>query len=310
MCRLTIWWKRAAGPRCGGSSPPWAMGLTAGSRWGSTLGSSRRPCRSCSRRQHASVERICRRYPRSVFARQSRRSCCCPILDVRIQQADLAVFFAGVAAVCLGCLHPADSTSHGFHRGTGYRLCRGDRRQCAPRLDTRRDRGRSTTRTSVRRAPSPNLGAAGSLRDPGRGAGAYSVAAARCGLLALTLMAPTGDAVLYSIAAKPTVAAWRRRFAVFSTISIASAGLARMHSWARSVFFSPTACFALTNLYSEMGADFQRPESWVTAVGPGRVSAIAMLHSVGCLVGILVPQPLSAHYRPVLAGLRAALWRR
>ena len=50
-------------------------------------------------------------------------------------------------------------------------------------------------------------------------------------------------------------------------------------------FVSPTACFALTNLFSGMGKDFQTPESWVTALnGPG----VAIVCSAGCLAGIWI----------------------
>jgi hypothetical protein len=48
---------------------------------------------------------------------------------------------------------------------------------------------------------------------------------------------------------------------------------------------SPTACFALTNLFSGMGSDFHTPESWVTALnGPG----VAVVCSLGCLAGIWI----------------------
>jgi hypothetical protein len=50
-------------------------------------------------------------------------------------------------------------------------------------------------------------------------------------------------------------------------------------------FLSPTACFALTNLFSGMGADFQTPERWVTTLnGPG----VAVVCSAGCLLGIWI----------------------
>jgi len=48
-------------------------------------------------------------------------------------------------------------------------------------------------------------------------------------------------------------------------------------------FLSPTACFALTNLFSALGADFHSPEKAVTAVaGLG----VATSCSLGCLAGI------------------------
>jgi hypothetical protein len=50
-------------------------------------------------------------------------------------------------------------------------------------------------------------------------------------------------------------------------------------------FVSPTACFALTNLFSGVGSDFHTPERWVTALnGPG----MAIACSLGCLGGIWV----------------------
>lgn len=48
-------------------------------------------------------------------------------------------------------------------------------------------------------------------------------------------------------------------------------------------FLSPTACFALTNLFSGMGPDFRTSEAWVTRInGP----LVAIVCSIGCLVGI------------------------
>jgi hypothetical protein len=48
-------------------------------------------------------------------------------------------------------------------------------------------------------------------------------------------------------------------------------------------FVSPTACFALTNLFSGMGEDFHTPESLVTALNG---TAVAVVCSAGCLAGI------------------------
>jgi PAT family beta-lactamase induction signal transducer AmpG len=48
-------------------------------------------------------------------------------------------------------------------------------------------------------------------------------------------------------------------------------------------FLSPTACFALTNIFSGMGKDFRTSENWVAAInGP----VVAGVCSLGCLVGI------------------------
>jgi PAT family beta-lactamase induction signal transducer AmpG len=48
-------------------------------------------------------------------------------------------------------------------------------------------------------------------------------------------------------------------------------------------FLSPTACFALTNLFSGLGRDFHATERWVTVLnGP----LVAVICSAGCLVGI------------------------
>jgi hypothetical protein len=50
-------------------------------------------------------------------------------------------------------------------------------------------------------------------------------------------------------------------------------------------FLSPTACFALTNLFSSLGKDFHASEWWVTALnGP----LVATFCSLGCLAGIWI----------------------
>jgi MFS family permease len=48
-------------------------------------------------------------------------------------------------------------------------------------------------------------------------------------------------------------------------------------------FLSPTACFALTNIFSSLGEDFHTTESMVTALNG---TAVAIICSAGCLVSI------------------------
>ncbi len=54
-------------------------------------------------------------------------------------------------------------------------------------------------------------------------------------------------------------------------------------------FLLPESCFALTNLFSGLGRDFQTPEGWVTAIGG---AGVAIACSIGCLVGV----PLCSRY--------------
>jgi len=68
-------------------------------------------------------------------------------------------------------------------------------------------------------------------------------------------------------------------------------------------FLSPTACFALTNLFSGMGADYHASEEWVTRInGP----LVAVVCSLGCGVGIWVCSRFVRRTVYVVAGFGGA----
>jgi PAT family beta-lactamase induction signal transducer AmpG len=101
------------------------------------------------------------------------------------------------------------------------------------------------------------------------------------GLLALVVVAPTAMLFFIPLPAQPTRGVAETFGSFFADLGRACrrpgciAGLI--------CFLLPTACFALTNLFSGMGADFHTPEKWVTALtGTG----VAVVCSMGCLLGI------------------------
>jgi PAT family beta-lactamase induction signal transducer AmpG len=68
-------------------------------------------------------------------------------------------------------------------------------------------------------------------------------------------------------------------------------------------FLSPTACFALTNSFSDLGTDFRASEEWVTRInGP----LVAVICSLGCLAGIWFCQRFLRRTVYVVAGFGGA----
>jgi MFS transporter len=100
-------------------------------------------------------------------------------------------------------------------------------------------------------------------------------------LLALTVVAPTVLLFFIPLPVRRTRGAMETFRTFFQDLRHA---IARPGSiLALLCFLSPTACFALTNLFSALGADFHTPERRMTAIsGIG----VAIACSVGCLAGI------------------------
>jgi MFS transporter, PAT family, beta-lactamase induction signal transducer AmpG len=69
-------------------------------------------------------------------------------------------------------------------------------------------------------------------------------------------------------------------------------------------FLSPTACFALTNIFSSLGRDFGVSEKWVTSINGPSVAAFC---SLGCLAGIWLCHRYRRQTVYVLAGLGGAM---
>jgi hypothetical protein len=102
-------------------------------------------------------------------------------------------------------------------------------------------------------------------------------------LLASMVMAPTMMLFFIPVPAKPT----RGVREVFTNFFSDLYRVCKTRNCLLGLlcFLSPTACFALTNLFSGLGRDFHASEGWVTALnGP----LVATVCSVGCLVGIWV----------------------
>ena len=69
-------------------------------------------------------------------------------------------------------------------------------------------------------------------------------------------------------------------------------------------FLSPTACFALTNIFSSLGKDFSVSESWVTTINGPSVAAFC---SLGCLSGIWLCHRFKRRTVYVMAGFGGAM---
>ena len=207
----------------------------------------------------------------------------CPILDVRFSKRTYAFFFAAVAAVCLGISTLLTGNLAAFTAvvtvGCAATVIFGNTHG-GWMPDVIEDKHYSAVGGTSNIA---NLGAAGlfatlvvvlvrTLSGP--------VAA---GLLGLTVMAPTVLLFFIPLPKKPTRSA-REMFGGFFG-DLYRVCRRRECILGLACFLSPTACFALTNLFSGLGADFHASESWVTALNGAGVAAVC---SVGCLVGIWV----------------------
>ncbi len=207
----------------------------------------------------------------------------CPILDVRFSKRTYAFFFAAVAAVCLGISTLLTGNLAAFTAvvtvGCAATVIFGNTHG-GWMPDVIEDKHYSAVGGTSNIA---NLGAAGLFATlvvvlvrtlPG------PVAA---GLLGLTVMAPTVLLFFIPLPKKPTRSA-REMFGSFFG-DLYRVCRRRECILGLACFLSPTACFALTNLFSGLGADFHASESWVTALNGAGVAAVC---SAGCLVGIWI----------------------
>ena len=207
----------------------------------------------------------------------------CPILDVRFSKRAYAIFFAGVAAVCLGLATLLTGNLVAFTAvvtvGCAATVLFGNAHQ-GWMPDAVEDKHYSAVGGVSNVA---NLGAAGLF--------AWLVVR-----LVRTLPPINAAALLALIVMLPTVLLFfiplpaRSMRGVRETFANFFADLYRVCKRRECIlglicFLSPTACFALTNVFSALGADFHASESWVTAInGP----YVAVACSLGCLLGIWV----------------------
>lgn len=205
----------------------------------------------------------------------------CPILDVRFSKRTYAVFFAGIAALCLATCVMLTGNLTAFTVvltiGCAAAVIFGNAHG-GWMPDVIRDEHYSTVGGTANIA---NLGAAGMfawITVAVMHAASAPVAAV---ILALIVYAPVVLLFFIPVPARSLRGA-REVFGNFFR------DLWRVSKTRRSIlglmcFLSPTACFALTNLFSGMGSDFHASEDWVTRInGP----LVAVVCSVGCLIGI------------------------
>ncbi len=205
----------------------------------------------------------------------------CPILDVQFSKRTYALIFATIAAVCLGIctLLTGNLTAFTVVLTTGCTaavMFGGAHGGWMP--DVIRDEHYSQVGGTSNIA---NLGAAGGFAALAVVVVRTVPAAAAALFLAVVVLLPTVMLLFIPLPAKPIRAArdvfghfFHDLYRVCKTKNCLLGLLC---------FLSPTACFALTNLFSSLGADFHASEWWVTALnGP----LVAIVCSLGCLAGI------------------------
>jgi PAT family beta-lactamase induction signal transducer AmpG len=207
----------------------------------------------------------------------------CPILDVRFSKRAYAFFFAGVTAVCIGASVLLTSNLVVFTAvvtaGCAAAVIFGNAHG-GWMPDVIKERHYSQVGGTSNIA---NLGAAGLFAT-------LAVVVVRtlplqvaALMVAVVIFAPTAMLFFIPLPAKPT----RGVAEMFSSFFSDLYRVCRRPGCILGLicFLSPTACFALTNLFSGMGADFHTPESAVTALnGP----SVAVVCSLGCLAGIWI----------------------
>jgi PAT family beta-lactamase induction signal transducer AmpG len=205
----------------------------------------------------------------------------CPVLDVRFSKRTYALLFAGVSAVCLGVSTLLTANLAAFTSvltaGCAAAVMFGNTHQ-GWMPDVIQDRHYSHVGATTNVA---NLGAAGLFATLTVVLVRTLPAPVAAGLLGATLMAPT--ALLFFIPLPAKLA--RSAAETFATFFHDLYVVCKRPGCVLGLlcFLSPTACFALTNLFSGSGADFHTPEYRVTALtGLG----VAIACSLGCLAGI------------------------
>jgi PAT family beta-lactamase induction signal transducer AmpG len=205
----------------------------------------------------------------------------CPILDVRFTKRTYALFFAAIAALCLGACTLLTSHLAAFTvmltAGCAAVVIFGNAHQ-GWMPDVVHDKHYSAVGGASNIA---NLGAAGLFATLAVVLIRTLPIALAAALLTLVVLAPTAMLFFIPLPSKPT----RGAAEMFETFLRDLYGVCRRPGCliGLACFLSPTACFALTNLFSGMGTDFHTPEKWVTGLnGPG----VAIVCSTGCLIGI------------------------
>ena len=259
--------------------PPWAMGLAI-APLGFFYGfiSTGMPILLAGR--GVSVERISE-VSAVAFSPTFWAFLLCPILDVRFSKRAYALFFAGVAAVCLGVSTLLTASLVAFTAvltsGCAAAVMFGSA-HLGWMPDVIQEKHYSQVGATANIA---NLGAAGLFATLTVVLVRNLPALPAAGLLGMTLMLPTAMLFFIPLPAKPLRGVAETFGTFFHDLYLVCKRPGCIIGLI--CFVSPTACFALTNLFSGMGADFHTPEKWVTALnGPG----VAIACSTGCLAGI------------------------
>jgi MFS transporter, PAT family, beta-lactamase induction signal transducer AmpG len=225
----------------------------------------------------------------------------CPVLDVRFTRRTYALFFAGVAGVCLGLSTLLTANLVAFTTvltaGCAAAVMFGNTHQ-GWMPDVIEDKHYSHVGATTNIA---NLGAAGLFATLTVVLVRTLPALPAAGLLGLTVMAPTVMLFFIPLPATPT----RGVAETFGTFFHDLYSVCKRPGCILGLicFVSPTACFALTNLFSGVGADFHTPERWVTVLnGPG----VATFCSLGCLAGIAVCSKFPRRLVYILTGFGGA----
>jgi PAT family beta-lactamase induction signal transducer AmpG len=205
----------------------------------------------------------------------------CPILDVRFSKRTYALVFAAIAAICLGAstlltgnlplftlvLTVGCTATVMFGNAHGGWM-----------PDVIADKHYSQVGGTTNIA---NLGAAGSFAAIAMVIVRLTSPATAAWLLGAIVMLPTVMLFFIPLPAKPT----RGMAQVFGSFFRDLYRVCRTKKCILGLlcFLSPTACFALANLFSGLGRDYHASEGWVTALnGP----LVAVVCSIGCLAGI------------------------
>ena len=205
----------------------------------------------------------------------------CPILDVRFSKRAYAIFFAAIAAICLGVSTLLTANLTAFTAvltvGCAAMVIFGNAHQgWMPDVidDTHYSHVGATSNIA-------NLGAAGAFAVLTIFLVRHLSPVPTAMLLGLAVMAPTVMLFFIPLPAAPV----RGVAEVFSSFfrDLWLVCKRRDCIIGLTCFLLPTACFALTNTFSSLGTDFNTPERWVTAING---TGVAIVCSLGCLVGI------------------------
>ncbi len=225
----------------------------------------------------------------------------CPILDVRFSKRTYALMFAAIAAICLGACTLLTGNIVAFEivltTGCTAAVMFGNAHG-GWMPDVIRDHHYSQVGGTANIA---NLGAAGAFAALAVAVVRTMSAPAAAWLLAAMVMAPTIMLFFIPVPEQPT----RGAAEVFRTFFADLYRVCKTKNCLLGLlcFLSPTACFALTNLFSSLGGDFHASEWWVTALNGPLVAAVC---SLGCLAGIWICNRFPRRTVYVIAGFGGA----